>query len=135
MEGVCCEAGFSRGASEALESLLDLRQQSRDAGWPAEWSFSEDLITDSRANEWNVTGTSRDANDLEMLAGGYKNFLNSNDRPTPSRRGQPHRIRIATQTGFLRSTRRAPGEAEVKLVKKNYGWPEDAKFSRPRWRL
>jgi transketolase len=68
---------------------------------------------------------------LEMLSGGYKNFFNSKDRPTlivvdsHIGYGSPHKQDSYEAHG------EPLGEAEVKLVKKNYGWPEDAKFLVP----
>src|SRR5262249_49706621 len=71
------------------------------------------------------------ANDLEMLARGYENFLKTNDRPTlivvdsHIGYGSPHK-----QDSY--ETHDEPlGEAEVKLVKKNYDWPGDGKFLVP----
>jgi len=66
-----------------------------------------------------------------MLAGGYENFLKSKDRPTlivvdsHIGFGSPHKQDSYEAHG------EPLGEAEVKLVKKNYGWPEDAKFLVP----
>jgi transketolase len=72
-----------------------------------------------------------DANDLGMLARGYDTFLNTKDRPTlivvdsHIGYGSPHKQDTYEAHG------EPLGDAEVKLVKKNYGWPEDAKFLVP----
>jgi transketolase len=72
-----------------------------------------------------------DANDLEMLAKAYNGFLQTTDRPTLIRvnshigYGSPHKQDTSAAHG------EPLGEEEVKLVKKFYGWPEDAKFLVP----
>jgi len=67
---------------------------------PAEWSFSEDVMTRFVGYGWNVTRVS-DANDLTMLGRAYEVFP-QNERPADAHRGgQPHWLRIAAQTGFL----------------------------------
>src|SRR5437870_9507781 len=66
-----------------------------------------------------------------MLGRAYENFLQTNDRPTliivNSHIGYrpPHKQDSSEAHG------EPLGEAEVKLVKRNYGWPEDAKFLVP----
>src|SRR2546429_5905225 len=97
---------------------------------PAEWSFSEDVMTRFKGYGWNVTHVT-DANDLEMLGRAYEVFLQTKDRPTlivvdsHIGYGSPHKQDSYEAHG------EPLGEAEVKLVKKNYGWPEDAKFLVP----
>jgi transketolase len=72
-----------------------------------------------------------DANDLLELARGYETFLKTSDRPTllvvdsHIGYGSPHKQDSYEAHG------EPLGEAEVKLVKQNYGWPEDAKFLVP----
>ena len=72
-----------------------------------------------------------DANDLQMLADAYNGFLKTKDRPTLIRvnshigYGSPHKQDTSAAHG------EPLGEEEVKLVKKFYGWPEDAKFLVP----
>jgi transketolase len=79
---------------------------------------------------WNVTRVA-DANDLMMLARGYEVALKTNDKPTlivvdsHIGYGSPHKQDSYEAHG------EPLGEAEIKLVKKNYGWPEDAKFLVP----
>jgi transketolase len=130
MEGVCCEAASLAGHLK-LSNLCWIYDNNRvTLDGPAEWSFSEDVMTRFKGYGWNVTHVT-DANDLEMLSGGYKNFLNSKDRPTlivvdsHIGYGSPHKQDSYEAHG------EPLGEAEVKLVKKNYGWPEDAKFLVP----
>jgi transketolase len=79
---------------------------------------------------WNVTRVA-DANDLLMLGRGYETFLKTSGKPTlvvvdsHIGYGSPHKQDTYEAHG------EPLGEAEVKLVKKNYEWPEDAKFLVP----
>jgi len=130
MEGVASEAASLAGHLKLsnLCWIYDNNHVTLDG--PAEWSFSEDVMTRFKGYGWNVTHVT-DANNLEMLAGGYDNSLKSKDRPTlivvdsHIGYGSPHKQDSYEAHG------EPLGEAEVKLVKKNYGWPEDAKFLVP----
>jgi transketolase len=130
MEGVACEAASLAGHLKLsnLCWIYDNNHVTLDG--PAEWSFSEDVMTRFKGYGWNVTHVT-DANDLDMLARGYENFLTSKGRPTlivvdsHIGYGSPHKQDSYEAHG------EPLGEAEVKLVKKNYGWPEDAKFLVP----
>ena len=130
MEGVACEAASLAGHLK-LSNLCWIYDNNRvTLDGPAEWSFSEDVATRFAGYGWNVAHVS-DANDLDMLARAYENFLKTNDRPTliivnsHIGYGSPHKQDTYEAHG------EPLGEAEVKLVKKNYGWPEDAKFLVP----
>jgi transketolase len=97
---------------------------------PANWSFSEDVATRFVGYGWNVTRVA-DANDLEMLARAFEVFQKTTDRPTliivdsHIGYGSPHKQDSNAAHG------EPLGEDEVRLVKKFYGWPEDAKFLVP----
>jgi transketolase len=97
---------------------------------PADWSFSEDVATRFVGYGWNVTRVV-DANDLEMLARAFETFEKTTDRPTliivdsHIGYGSPHKQDTNAAHG------EPLGEEEVRLVKKFYGWPEDAKFLVP----
>jgi len=93
-------------------------------------AFSEDVGARFAAYGWNVTHVT-DANDLDMIRGGFRTFLATKDRPTliivnsHIGYGSPHRQDTKEAHG------EALGEEEVKLTKRFYGWPEDAKFLVP----
>ena len=130
MEGVCCEAASLAGHLK-LGNLCWIYDNNRvTLDGPASWSFSEDALTRFKGYGWNVTEV-KDANNLDELAAAYQNFLSSNDRPTlivvdsHIGYGSPHKQDSYEAHG------EPLGEAEIKLVKKNYGWPEDAKFLVP----
>jgi transketolase len=97
---------------------------------PASWSFTEDVATRFIGYGWNVTRVT-DANDLEMLARAFQVFKDTSDRPTliivdsHIGYGSPHKQDTNAAHG------EPLGEEEVKLTKKFYGWPEDAKFLVP----
>jgi len=130
MEGVASEAASLAGHLK-LSNLCWIYDNNRvTLDGPAEWSFSEDVMTRFKGYGWNVAHVT-DANDLDVLARGYDNFLKSKDRPTlivvdsHIGYGSPHKQDSYEAHG------EPLGETEVKLVKKNYGWPEDAKFLVP----
>jgi transketolase len=130
MEGVASEAASLAGHLQ-LSNLCWIYDHNRvTLDGPADWSFTEDVATRFLGYGWSVTHVA-DANDLEALGRAYGTFLATKDRPTliivdsHIGYGSPHK-----QDSF-----EAHGEPlgvdEVKLVKKFYGWPEDAKFLVP----
>ena len=130
MEGVGGE-GASLAGHLGLSNLCWIYDNNRvTLDGPASWSFSEDMMTRFVGYGWNVTRVA-DANDLLQLSRAYKTFLNTTDKPTlivvdsHIGYGSPHKQDSYEAHG------EPLGEAEVKLVKQNYGWPEDAKFLVP----
>ena len=93
-------------------------------------AFTEDVATRFIGYGWNVTRVG-DANDLEMLMRAFGSFLNTHDRPTliivdsHIAYGAPHKQDTEAAHG------EPLGEDEIRLAKRNYGWPEDAKFLVP----
>ncbi|HTZ96537.1 MAG TPA: transketolase [Terriglobales bacterium] len=130
MEGVGSEAASLAGHLKLpnLCWIYDNNRVSLDG--PTSVSFTEDVGERFRGYGWNVTHVS-DANDLDQISAACENFLRTNDRPTlvvldsHIGYGSPHK----------QDTNEAHGEPlgadEVRLVKKNYGWPEDAQFLVP----
>jgi len=130
MEGVAGEAASLAGHLK-LSNLCWIYDNNRvTLDGPASWSFSEDVMTRFVGYGWNVTRVA-DANDLLELARGYETFLKTSDRPTllvvdsHIGYGSPHKQDSYEAHG------EPLGEAEIKLAKQNYGWPEDAKFLVP----
>jgi transketolase len=72
-----------------------------------------------------------DANDLEMLERAFHTFKNENERPTlvivdsHIAYGAPNKQDTSAAHG------EPLGEREIRLTKRHYGWPEDAKFLVP----
>jgi transketolase len=93
-------------------------------------AFSDDVATRFIGYGWNVTRVG-DANDLEMLGRAFDRFLQTTDRPTliivdsHIAYGAPHKQDTSAAHG------EPLGEEEIRLTKRNYGWPEDAKFLVP----
>src|SRR5258707_13107455 len=130
MEGVAAEAASLAGHLR-LSNLCWIYDNNRvTLDGPASWSFSEDVLTRFKGYGWNVTEV-KDANNLDELAAAYELFKKTNDRPTL--------IAVDSHIGYGSPPKQDSyeahgeplGEAEIKLVKKNYGWPEDAKFLVP----
>jgi transketolase len=130
MEGVAAEAASLAGHLQLgnLCWIYDHNHVTLDG--PASWSFSEDVMTRFVGYGWNVTRVA-DANDLQQLSRAYKYFQEHSDQPTlivvdsHIGYGSPHK-----QDSF-EAHGEPLGEAEVRLVKENYGWPVDAKFLVP----
>jgi transketolase len=127
MEGVGGEAA-SLAAHLKLSNLCWIYDHNHiTLDGPASWSFSEDVATRFIGYGWNVTRVA-DANDLEMLGRAFEVFEKTTDRPTliivdsHIGYGSPHKQDTNAAHG------EPLGEEEVKLVKKFYHWPEDAKF-------
>lgn len=130
MEGIGGEAASLAGHLKLSNLCWIYDHNSVTLDGPANWSFSEDVATRFVGYGWNVTRVS-DANDLEMIARAFETFQKTSDRPTliildsHIGYGSPHKQDSNSSHG------EPLGEDEVKLVKKFYGWPEDAKFLVP----
>jgi transketolase len=94
------------------------------------WAFSEDVATKYIGLGWNVTRVG-DANDLEMLSRALNVANKTKDRPTliivdsHIAWGSPNKQDTGAAHG------EPLGDEEIRLTKKAYGWPEDAKFLVP----
>jgi len=130
MEGITSEAA-SLAAHHRLSNLCWIYDNNRITieGHTA-LAFSEDVATRFVGYGWNVTRVA-DANDLPMLERALGVFQNTHDRPTliivdsHIAFGAPHKQDTKEAHG------EALGEDEVRLTKRFYGWPEDAKFLVP----
>jgi transketolase len=93
-------------------------------------AFSEDVGGRFQAYGWNVLRVD-DANDLGALDDAFRRFRATGDRPTL--------IIVRSHIGYGSPNKQdsyaahgSPlGEDEVRLTKRFYGWPEDAKFLVP----
>ena len=130
MEGIGGEAASLAGHLKLSNLCWMYDHNGITLDGPANWSFSEDVATRFIGYGWNVTRVT-DANDLEMLARAFEIFQETKDRPTliivdsHIGYGSPHKQDSNAAHG------EPLGEEEVRLVKKFYGWPEDAKFLVP----
>ena len=93
-------------------------------------AFTEDVASRFMGYQWNVTRVG-DANDITMVARALRTFQSTKDRPTliiidsHIGYGAPHKQDTSGAHG------EPLGEEEVRLAKRNYGWPEDKKFYVP----
>src|SRR5579863_1644076 len=93
-------------------------------------AFDEDVAARFGGYKWNVMHV-KDANDTDAVAAALAKFEQVADRPTliivdsHIAYGAPHKQDTAAAHG------EPLGEEEIRLTKKFYGWPEDAKFLVP----
>ena len=93
-------------------------------------AFTEDVAARFLAYGWNVLRVG-DANDLERIEHALEVFRKTTGRPTfivldsHIGYGSPHKQDTAAAHG------EPLGDEECRLVKRSYGWPEDAKFLVP----
>ena len=95
-----------------------------------DWAFSDDTATRFIGYGWNVTRVG-DANDLEMLRRAFKFFKNTRDRPTLIIVDSHIAYGAPTKQDTGAAHGEPLGEEEIRLTKRFYDWPEDAKFLVP----
>ncbi|HYO53702.1 transketolase [Archangium sp.] len=130
MEGVASEAASLAGHLKLpnLCWVYDSNRISIDGS--TDLAFTEDVGKRFEAYGWRVLRVA-DANDLDALSRAYRTFKQD--------RGLPTLIIVTSQIGFgapkKQGTASAHGEPlgdeEIKGAKRQYGWPEDAKFLVP----
>jgi transketolase len=130
MEGVSSEAASLAGHLK-LNNLCWIYDNNHiTIEGPTSITFTEDVGARFAAYGWNVLRVG-DANNLAAIEGAFQAAKTTNDRPTL--------IIVASHIGYGSPNRQDTpaahgeplGEAEVKLTKRAYGWPEDAKFLVP----
>lgn len=93
-------------------------------------AFRDDVASRFLSYGWNVQRVG-DANDLDMLERAFRTFKKTSERPSliiidsHIGYGSPHKEDSPAAHG------EPLGEEEIKLTKRSYGWPEDAKFLVP----
>ncbi|TFG60947.1 MAG: transketolase, partial [Nitrospirales bacterium] len=130
MEGVSAEAASLAGHLK-LSNLCWIYDNNKiTIEGHTNWAFTEDVATRFIAYGWNVTRVG-DANDVEMLDRAFGTFRKESERPTLIIVDS----HIAYGAPNKQDTHAAHGEPlgdeEIRLTKRNYGWPEDAKFLVP----
>ena len=130
MEGISSEAASLAGHLE-LSNLCWIYDNNRiSIEGSTSLAFSDDTATRFLGYGWNVTRVG-DANDLVMLRRALQVFKDTRDRPTliivdsHIGYGAPHKQDTGAAHG------EPLGEDEIRLAKRFYGWPEDAKFLVP----
>lgn len=130
MEGISAEAASLAGHLK-LSNLCWIYDSNRitiEGG--TDLAFSDDVASRFVGYGWNVVRVS-DANDLVQLESAVAKFKATHDKPTM--------IIVESHIAFGSPNKQDTcgahgeplGEEEIKLTKKAYGWPEDAKFLVP----
>jgi transketolase len=130
MEGVSSEAASFAG-HQMLGNLCWIYDSNRvTIEGHTDLAFSDDVAARFLAYGWNVQRVG-DVNDRERLAQAFETFRNTHDVPTliiaesHIGYGAPHKHDTSAAHG------EPLGEEEIRLAKRSYGWPEDAKFLVP----
>jgi transketolase len=130
MEGISQEAASLAGHLK-LDNLCWIYDNNRiTIEGHTTLAFSDDVATRFIGYGWNVTRVG-DANDLAMLDRAFETAKAATDRPTlvivdsHIGYGAPHKQDSHAAHG------EPLGEEEIRLSKRFYGWPEDAKFLVP----
>ena len=130
MEGISSEAASLAGHL-ALANLCWIYDNNHiTIEGHTDLAFDEDVAARFSAYKWNVMHVT-DANDTGALAAAFAKFTAGTGKPTliivdtHIAYGAPHKQDSAAAHG------EPLGEEEIRLTKKFYGWPEDAKFLVP----
>ena len=130
MEGVSSEAASLAGHL-ALDNLCWIYDNNHiTIEGNTRITFTEDIAARFLGYGWNVLRVG-DANDIDRIEHALDVFHKTKDRPTfiildsHIGYGSPHKQDTAAAHG------EPLGEEEVRLTKRDYGWPEEAKFLVP----
>jgi transketolase len=130
MEGVASEAASLAGhlSLDNLCWIYDNNHITIEGGTSI--AFTEDIAARFLGYGWNVLRVG-DANDIDLIEHALGVFQKTKGRPTfiildsHIGYGSPHKQDTAAAHG------EPLGEEEIRLCKRSYGWPEDAKFLVP----
>ena len=130
MEGIASEAA-SLAAHLGLDNLCWIYDNNRiTIEGATQITFTEDVAGRFRSYGWNLLRTP-DANNVDDIEHAFELSRDAGGRPTfivldsHIGYGSPHKQDSADAHGD------PLGEDEIRLVKRAYGWPEDAKFLVP----
>jgi transketolase len=130
MEGVSSEAASFAG-HQMLGNLCWVYDSNRiTIEGHTDLAFSENIAARFLGYGWNVDHVG-DVNDTDRLAQAFESFQRTEDVPTliivdsHIGYGAPHKQDTSAAHG------EPLGEEEVRLAKRSYGWPEDARFLVP----
>ncbi len=130
MEGVTAEAASLAGHLR-LSNLCWIYDNNRiTIEGNTALAFSEDVATRFVGYGWNVTRVG-DANDLEMLSRAFETFRREDGRPTLIIVDSHIAYGAPTKQDTHGAHGEPLGDEEVRATKRNYGWPEDARFLVP----
>jgi len=130
MEGISGEAASLAG-HQRLSNLCWIYDNNKiSIEGHTDWAFSDDTATRFIGYGWNVTRVG-DANDLDMLRRALRVFQSTTDRPTLIIVDSHIAYGAPTKQDTGAAHGEPLGEEEIRLTKRFYGWPEDAKFLVP----
>ena len=130
MEGVSSEAASLAGHLRLPNLCWIYDNNHITIEGSTEIAFTEDVAARFMSYGWNVLRVS-DANDLNLVHKAFDIFLHTTDRPTliivdsHIGYGSPHKQDSSAAHG------EPLGDEEIRLTKRNYGWPEDKSFYVP----
>lgn len=130
MEGVSSEAASLAGHLKLSNLCWIYDNNHITIEGSTDLAFTEDIAARFMGYGWNVLRVG-DANDIHLLERALNTFHKTNDRPTfiivdsHIAWGSPHKQDTHGAHG------EPLGEEEIRLTKRAYGWPEDAKFLVP----
>ena len=130
MEGVASEAASLAGHLQLSNLCWIYDNNHITIDGRTALTFTENVAARFRAYRWNVLHVA-DANDTVAVATALASFRKTSDRPTlvivdsHIGFGAPHKQDTSAAHG------EPLGEEEVKLAKRAYGWPEEARFLVP----
>jgi transketolase len=130
MEGIASEAASLAGHLR-LSNLCWIYDRNKvTIEGHTDLAFTEDVATRFLGYDWNVVRVG-DANDLGAIDRALTSFKRTTDRPTliivesHIGYGAPHKEDTSAAHG------EPLGDDEIRLTKRNYGWPEGAQFLVP----
>ena len=131
MEGASHEAGSLAGHLK-LGKLIALYDDNHiTIEGKTELAYSDDVVKRFEAYDWHVQNLGERANDLAAIESAFRAARDQAERPALI----VVRSHIAFGAPHAQDTKEAHGAPlgvqEVRLVKRNYGWPEDAEFLVP----
>lgn len=130
MEGITSEAASLAGHLQLANLCWIYDNNKITIEGATSLAFSEDVATRFSGYHWNVIRVG-DANDVELLSRAFASFKATTDRPTliivdsHIGWGSPHKQDSHSAHG------EPLGAEEIRLTKRNYGWPEDSHFLVP----
>src|SRR2546425_2037575 len=130
MEGISGEAASLAGHLKLANLCWIYDNNKISIEGHTDLAFSDDTATRFIGYGWNVTRVG-DANDLDMLRRAFRVFQSTTDRPTLIIVDSHIAYGAPTKQDTGAAHGEPLGEEEIRLTKRTYDWPEDAKFLVP----
>ncbi len=129
-EGISCEAASFAGHF-GLSNLCWIWDNNKiTIDGPTSLTWSDDVAKRFESFGWNVVHV-KDANDLDELQRAFNAFKAETKRPTLIQADSHIAFGAPTKQDTSGAHGAPLGDEEIAGAKRNYGWPEDAKFLVP----